>query len=482
MVKPDNLKSYLKDYQQLPFEYIKDNFGLILYHSTGSGKTITSLVSMSQFNKHVVVIGPKSSKKAFEDEIERLKLRRDNITLYTYSKIKKDMYKDIQMFKDKTVIVDEAHTLRSETRDNMFLTGMFDFAYRVMLLTATPVVNYINDISPLINIVKRGDVLPTDRKLFNFFYFDEDNMRITNHDMLRDKLRGAISYYEKEDKENYPESGVIERKVIMTKEQIKEYEKYVKKIVFYDQVPPEGQALFEFDFDKINRRRRNAFLTATRQISNTIDGRIDSPKIVGIIKEIEKGPLPAIVYSRFLKNGIYPIAKLLDKKGITYKMITGNTSESKLIRTVNDYNAGKFQVLLLSSAGSESLDLKNTRQLHIMENHWNDPVLDQLIGRSIRYKSHDALPPSERNVTIYKWMAIFDKNKYNVLSADEFLNEVSIKKTKIFNIFKEMIIEVSIEMNNTNKQVNKKMARTYKDAYRKYAKRYIDMRNKNKCV
>ena len=57
---------------------------------------------------------------------------------------------------------------------------------------------------------------------------------------------------------------------------------------------------------------------------------------------------------------------------------------------VNNYNEGKYKVLLLSSAGSESLDLKNTRQIHIMEPYWNEGKIIQVIGRAIRYKSHDA--------------------------------------------------------------------------------------------
>jgi superfamily II DNA or RNA helicase len=466
---------YLKDYQKLPVEFMKKHFGLILFHSTGTGKTRAAMVALYQFNKHIIIIGPKSSRKAFEDEIQNLGMDRSNFTIYTYSKIKKEMYKDMEMLKDKCVIVDEAHNLRTETRDNMFLSGIFTFAYKVMLLTATPVVNYINDISPLINIVKQEDALPTDRHLFNFFYFDEDHMRLLNQDLLRNKLSNAISYYEKEDKDNYPEWGIIEKKVVMSKDQVKEYEKYVRKLIFYDQVPPEGAALFEFDFDKIRRKDKNAFLTATRQISNTVGDDESSPKIVAIVNIVKQGPFPAVVYSNFLDAGIYPIAKRLEQNNVSYRMITGNTSHDKIVKIVNDYNAGKFDVLLLSSAGSESLDLKNTRQIHIVENHWNEPKIDQVIGRAIRYKSHIDLPPMERNVTIYRWISIFDKNKIHNESADEYLNDISIKKQKLFNTFKDLIIEASIETDKPNKQVNTHMARMYKTAYHKYAQKYIDM-------
>jgi len=197
--------------------------------------------------------------------------------------------------------------------------------------------------------------------------------------------------------------------------------------------------------------------------------------MVDIIKE---GPFPVVAYSNFLERGLYPIAKLLDQYNISYKMITGNTTHDKLVKTVNDYNDGKIKVLLLSAAGSESLDLKNTRQVHISEPHWHDERINQVIGRAIRYKSHIALPPNDRNVTVYKWVSVFNKAKIHNMSADEYLIEVSNKKRKLFDTFKELIIESSIEMAETNKNVMTRMRKQHKKEYQKYAKMYNDMRKK----
>jgi hypothetical protein len=460
----------LKNHQKLPNEFMKNNFGLILYHGTGTGKTITALAAMYQFNKHIVIIGPKSSNKAFEDEILKLKFDRGRFTIYTYAKIKKDMYQDINLFKNKCVIVDEAHNLRNDTKDNMFLVGILNYAHKVMMLSATPIINYMNDISPLINVVKQEDVLSTDKKLFDFFYFDEQNMRIRNSDMLANKLKNSISYYDKKDVESYPESGTIVKQIIMTKDQIKEYASYVKNILFKHEVPPDGQSLFEFDFARLRNKTKNAFLTATRQLSNTIDGGTESPKILELVKIIEAGPYPVITYSNFLKNGVYPVAKKLEMLGISYAVITGGTSQDKLIKTVNEYNSGKFKVLLISSAGSESLDLKNTRQIHIMEPHWNEPKIDQVIGRAIRYKSHISLPKNDRNVTIYRWVSVFDKEMYANISADEYLIELGEKKRQIFNTFKNILIESSIE-----NQMNKKGG--YITQYNKYLNQYKRLKN-----
>lgn len=55
----------LNPYQIKPVEFMKNNRGLILYHSTGSGKTLTALYSVYQFNNDIIIIGTKSSKKFF---------------------------------------------------------------------------------------------------------------------------------------------------------------------------------------------------------------------------------------------------------------------------------------------------------------------------------------------------------------------------------------------------------------------------------
>lgn len=464
----------LKEYQVKPKEFIKNNFGIILYHGTGTGKTITSLASMYQFNNDIIIIGPKSSKKAFEDEIKKLEYDRNRFIIYTFSKFKRLMYDDIDILKNKCVIVDEAHNIRNETRNNMFMANYLVTAYRVMLLTATPVINYLDDLSVLVNIVKKSDVLPTDRKLFNFLYFDENEYVLLNEHILMDKIRNAISFYEIKDDVNYPKSKTIIKKVIMNTKQLEEYKKYLKMIFVNDDIL--------FDIWTSEKKKKNAFLMATRQLSNTIDGDINSPKIISLIKELVSNPFPSIVYSNFLKNGIYPIVKVLTTKhsNITYKIITGNTSPDKIISIVDDYNNGKINILLLSSAGSESLDLKNTRRIHIMEPHWNNPKINQVIGRSIRYKSHSNLPKKDRNVTIYRWTSIFDKKIYNNTSADEYLVELSDKKENIFNMFKKIIVKSSIENNYNDKYNNKYNNQSggfsYQEQYIKYMSKYKNIK------
>lgn len=453
----------LKLHQLLPINFMKSHRGLLLFHSTGSGKTLTSLFGMYQFPNDIIIIGPKSSKKAFTDNIKKAKLNPSRMTFYSFKKIKNMLDVDNDLFKDKSVIVDEAHNLRNETRNNLLVISALKLAHKVMLLTATPVVNYLNDLSVLVNIAKNDDVLPTNRGLFNGIYYDENYFIISNEELLKEKLRNCISYHKQiGDDENYPTSTTEKINIVMNTKQLEEYLYYVNKIILKDK-----QAInpYNIDFSLLDKRKRNFFLMATRQLSNTVGENGTSPKIEAIFNKVKKGPYPIVVYSNFLKNGVYALALLLEKNNITYKSITGTTHEDEVNAIVNNYNNGQFKVLLLTSAGSESLDLKNTRQLHIMEPHWTTAKIDQVIGRVIRYKSHEQLPKKSRHVAIYRYISIFPKNILNQ-SADEYLMEISDKKYEIFNEFIGLIKKVSIERNTVGGHRNEYLR--YKHKYLKY--------------
>ena len=58
-------------------------------------------------------------------------------------------------------------------------------------------------------------------------------------------------------------------------------------------------------------------------------------------------------------------------------------------------------MVLISQAGTEGLDFKFVRQVHVMEPWWHMNRIEQIIGRAVRTNSHIELPKSERNVDIY---------------------------------------------------------------------------------
>jgi superfamily II DNA or RNA helicase len=436
----------LKEHQKKPIEFMKYNRGVILYHGLGSGKTLTALFAVYQFKYDIIIVGPKSSRKTFIDNIQKAEMDLARFTFYTYTKIKKILEINITIFKNRSVIVDEAHNIRNENMYNLYIASALMAASKIILLTATPVVNYLNDLSVFVNIVKGEDVLPTDRKLFDQMFYDDEKMVIINQKILFNKIKNTISYYKIDDTENYPTSTTHYVEVEMDHAQIDEYIYYIRKIIYEDKDIVSNIDILNIDYGMLPNKKKNFFLNVTRQLSNTVKNSEDSPKIKEIYKKIVEGPYPIIVYSNFLKNGIYTLAVLLEKNNIGYKTITGFTTNDKLNVIVSNYNNGLYKVLLISSAGSESLDLKNTRQIHIMEPHWTNARINQVIGRTIRYKSHENLPLDQRHVDIYRWISIFPPQIKN-LSADQYLMKIARTKKELWDKYQEIIISASIENN-----------------------------------
>mgnify|MGYP003320369077 CR=1 FL=1 len=97
-------------------------------------------------------------------------------------------------------------------------------------------------------------------------------------------------------------------------------------------------------------------------------------------------------------------------KPAKYMMITGQKllttkkeRERGLLAVTNDdnINGDNIKVIIVSRAGSEGMDFKNIRQMHILDPWYNLNRTNQTIGRAVRNLSHCMLPFKERNVEIF---------------------------------------------------------------------------------
>ena len=109
---------------------------------------------------------------------------------------------------------------------------------------------------------------------------------------------------------------------------------------------------------------------------------------------------------------------------------------------IQNLDGSLLRVMFITKSGSEGISFKAIRQVHIMEPFWQQTREVQVIGRAVRYKSHDDLPEEKKNVYVYKYLATF-KNKTEIvdkdlagdknLTTDEYITEVSEKKQSIIN-------------------------------------------------
>lgn len=111
-------------------------------------------------------------------------------------------------------------------------------------------------------------------------------------------------------------------------------------------------------------------------------------------------------------------------------------------------------VLLLSPSGAEGLNLRNVREVHLMEPFWHLMRIDQVIGRAVRAKSHLALPPAERKVDIYMYMTVFTPEQASTptlqlkdggLSSDEFVQGVARRKKRTIDSVLALMRTASVD-------------------------------------
>lgn len=206
---------------------------------------------------------------------------------------------------------------------------------------------------------------------------------------------------------------------------------------------------------KSEAKEMNTFLSGVRQVANTPEGYQEHSKSTGskikemarILKEeYKKNPkLRALVYSNFKESGVDSLAKLLDKDKIPYEKFHGGLTSKQKKEIVDKYNRGELPIILGTGSASEGLDLKQTNLIQLMEPHFNNARLEQVIGRGVRYKSHDELPEDQRKVLIQRFYSRFPAGSVSKLfgeegkiTVDEYLKSRADEKDALISEVKEL--------------------------------------------
>lgn len=203
-----------------------------------------------------------------------------------------------------------------------------------------------------------------------------------------------------------------------------------------------------------------------------------------------------LIYSQYIDSGLIPMALALEEMGFTrygsqgtkplfkhrptevvdvktmkapedkrkfmparYAMITGETRlspnndfEVKGLTSEDNKDGHKVKVVLISKAGSEGIDLKFIRQVHILEPWYNMNRIEQIIGRAVRNFSHKDLVFEKRNVEIFMYGTILGNNQEE--AADLYVYRVAEYKAiqigKVTRVLKETSVDCLINHDQTN--------------------------------
>jgi len=258
-------------------EYAVDKFltspnrGMMLIHGAGTGKTLTAIYIAEHLQryKEVLVIAPKSlhdnmrhtfdmySKNVKKERyrfissnagnmVDKLETSTDELTGVDVKSLRLD---------NKLIIIDEAHNmLGGMTNGSKNATALYDMLMnarncRIILMTASPIVNNIYEAAIAMNIckgfIKTEDnelttLLPESAEDFVRFFVDKKSMQLKNTDKLMNRMMGLVSYkgdlYERlvpsfydmikttVKKENYPDYSIKLVPIFMSNVQYSAYE------------------------------------------------------------------------------------------------------------------------------------------------------------------------------------------------------------------------------------------------------------------
>lgn len=451
----------LQPHQERALRKFEKSDKLLLYHGLGSGKTLTALVAGEKAKKPVTVIGPAALKHNFPGERRKHGVK-TRLKYYSYAKPPKKKEHEILVF-------DEAHRMgRVEAKRSKY-PDVYK-GKKTLLMTGTPIRNEPRELVPIL----RGLGIPMARDVATFkkAFIQETKQHPSivgrlrgvkpgiirggkNLGALKRTVKGKVDYHAPS-KEDYPEVTSKRVEVEMGPGQFKAYRMALK-----------GQASLAYKIkhgiapSKAESRRLNAFMQATRQISNIPGGynlsskTEDAPKITRAVKEIEgrietDPHYKGVTYSTYLKHGVTPISKALTAKEIPHGMFIGGMSKKKRAEVIKAFNKGDIKHLLISGAGAEGIDLKGTKLIQLLEPHWNEPQLEQVRGRAIRYKSHAHLPKKHRKVEVQRYIAVprergkwFWKGRNK--GTDEYLEMLSKQKKALSEQFLGILREAGKE-------------------------------------
>lgn len=245
-----------------------------------------------------------------------------------------------------------------------------------------------------------------------------------------------------------------------------ELEKEIKRMTEENTLNKKDKEVIESAINQLSENREMYLQNTPDQLQRY------SPKMATMLESMNKSPGLILVYSAFRSlEGIGIFALVLETNGwIRYDIESSNRPNKgekrfaiysgeedeetrEKLRAVYNSSDNKYgeelMALLVTSAGAEGIDLKNIRQVQIMEPFWHDMRINQVIGRANRYLSHIELPEKDREVDVYRYMSVLSPEQRKVdpekQSTDEYMYEVALKKLKLTEEIKKIMKESAVD-------------------------------------
>jgi hypothetical protein len=454
----------LKDHQQRAINRLEENNGsLLVAHATGTGKTLTGIAAFEKLKsegkaKRAIVVVPaslrenfvqngvkkftNSSAAAFGPKNEASSKNIGDSSSADYNVVSYELFREhgdkiLEGTGADTLIMDEVHRVRGDEGVTYNkLRELRPKFKQAITLTGSVVNNQPNDVVPLLDIT----YTPEGHKLVNKSFFDKlfvdkktkttgflgggkvvIEKNIKNKNALSKYLEGKIDYIPHDHpalEKDLPTKGVEEIITPMTKEQTDLYRYSMNAIdpltrwKIRNNIPVDQREAGQL-FGQLLKARQVS--TDPGVMSTELAGKNPydySPKIRRVVDDAKEhlakdNTNKTVIYGNLIKGQLEGVEKALNSQNMPYSKFFGTGQEGVTQKTrtkaISDFQKGDKRILLISGAGAEGLDLKETNLMQMVEGHYNPERIQQAEARIRRLGSFANLPQEERKIQIKRY-------------------------------------------------------------------------------
>lgn len=437
---------------------------MLIYHSTGSGKTCASLqIAKNLKSTHeVYFIMPRAIVSNFYNELNSFCGEREwKYHVYSYMKFVKEFKYDKR--KSYLMIIDEVHNILSS--DGIIYNSLLKILdgisiKKIVLMTATPIIDDIDQLRLLTNLITDKE-----NRLSNVDYMQKyyDN-KLKLNESFRKAYGKYISYYPGAPASAYAKLSVktvnvkLHVKQILAIENERAYMTLKKNVNELDVKSPVA-----------------SFYIKLRQFSNIYIGRSLNESIRnGYCKKFESMyskfdvKHKIFVYSSFTNSyglgGICEYLKskknwkyyfectkeeLMDVKIYKYIIWSGDVAEKVKMKSLKIFNSSenlygdKIKLVLGSPSSKEGVSFEAVTQVHILEPYWNWSRIYQIYSRAVRFCRHEKLKAGERICDVYIYLGVGMSKEF--ISVDKYIMHILNKKQELITNIERSLQESSFD-------------------------------------
>jgi len=144
-----------------------------------------------------------------------------------------------------------------------------------------------------------------------------------------------------------------------------------------------------------------------------------------------------------------------------WEYIPNNIATHLRTKSSNNNLGEIIKVLMITSAGSEGINLRNTRYVHIMEPYWHPVRVEQVIGRARRICSHQSLPKELQTVHVFVYVSVLTEKQLK----SEMAMELRLKdQSKLPPFLPQTTDQLLLEISNIKENLSSQLLKAVKES------------------